>query len=390
MPSLWDRVTLDRMSSHNIHATVACNLDTHLLRAVYPLLEAGQVDALEWSFDALFQFTEIPTWFTGLLETFSEERRLIGHGVFFSLFSGRWQPSQQQWLDRLQSLSQSYHFDHITEHFGFMTGADFHKGAPLSIPFTPRTVALGQDRLKRISMACGCPVGLENLAFAYALEEVKRHGEFLEQLLAPVNGFIILDLHNLFCQMHNFGQSAARLLGLMPLHRVREIHISGGSWDPAESGKGRRIRRDTHDGAVPDAVFELLRLAVPCCPNLKYVVLEQVGGALATLPQQQAFQHDFLRMRQLLKALGERLPSPNNDFRAPSFDVAATPPSDEKLYQQQLALSEILEGSENLGRARVQLADSPLAYTAWEIEKWDDDMLETARRIARKWKGGWA
>ncbi|MGI4823405.1 MAG: hypothetical protein ACRYFV_19510 [Janthinobacterium lividum] len=61
-----------------------------------------------------------------------------------------------------------------------------------------------QDRLSRIYDACRCLVGLENLAFSYSLDEVKRHGKFLKKLPEPVNGFLILDLHNLYCQLHNF------------------------------------------------------------------------------------------------------------------------------------------------------------------------------------------
>ncbi|MEQ8704871.1 MAG: DUF692 family protein [Phaeodactylibacter sp.] len=372
-------------------AALACNLDTNLLRAAHPLFAAGQVEALEWSFDALFQSPSVPDWFRALIQAYSEEGRLVGHGVFFSLFAGRWSAEQQQWLDRLKALSEVYRFDHVTEHFGFMTGADFHKGAPLGIPFTPQTLQLGRDRLKRISAAAGCPVGLENLAFAYSLEEVRRHGDFLEQLLEPVNGFIILDVHNLYCQLHNFEQQANDLLRLMPLHRVREIHISGGSWEPAHHDPARQIRRDTHDGAVPDAVFELLELAMPQCPNLKYVVLEQLGGALETTAQQQAFQQDFTRMHRLLSNSGKAVGKPvsRNEFQAPPFTLEAIPPSDDTLHQQQRALSAILENSISIEDARRALSDSPLSGTAWKVEQWEAEMLETARRIAQKWKGGW-
>ena len=156
------------------YAAVACNLDQHILLSCLPLFEMEKVEAVEWSFDALFRFREIPPWFTELLQTFSRENRLVGHGVFFSLFSGRWSEAQQHWLAQLKKLSATYRFDHITEHFGFMTGADFHTGAPISLPFTPATLAIGRDRLARIYDACECPVGLENLAFAYSIDEVKK------------------------------------------------------------------------------------------------------------------------------------------------------------------------------------------------------------------------
>jgi hypothetical protein len=45
---------------------------------------------------------------------------------------------------------------------------------------------------------------LENLALSFSVDDVKHQGEFLEKLVEPVNGFLILDLHNLYCQSHNF------------------------------------------------------------------------------------------------------------------------------------------------------------------------------------------
>ena len=236
--------------------SIACNLDSNILTAALPLFEKGQVEGIEWSFDTIENRGAMPEWFAELLHEFGAAGRLVGHGVFFSLFSGKWRPEQAAWLQNLTELTREFRFSHISEHFGFMTGADFHKGAPLGLPFNQTTLAIGIDRLQRIQQACALPIGLENLAFSYSLDEVARHGAFLEELLAPVNGFLILDLHNLYCQMANFGVDFTEILPKYPLDRVREIHISGGSWESVESRPGQKIRRDTHDDAVPQPVFD--------------------------------------------------------------------------------------------------------------------------------------
>jgi hypothetical protein len=67
----------------------------------------------------------------------------------------------------------------------FFTGENFHCLAPLPRSYGTATLRIGQDRLSRSCEACRCPVGLENLAFSYSLDEVKRYGEFLEKLLDP-------------------------------------------------------------------------------------------------------------------------------------------------------------------------------------------------------------
>lgn len=373
-----------------IHPTLACNLNSHLLQASLPLLEAEAVEAIEWSFDTLYQQKQVPDWFNELLQAFGNAGRLVGHGVFFSLFSGRWSVAQEKWLADLAIMSARYHFDHVTEHFGFMTGADFHQGAPLSVPLTPTTLAIGQDRLKRLQDAASCPVGLENLAFAYSVEDVKRQGEFLNQLIEPVNGFLILDGHNLYCQSQNFNLSNEELLNLYPLQRVREVHISGGSWVASGSTPGRTIRRDTHDDAVPDAVFTWLTKAISRCPNLRYVVLEQLGSGLMTEEAQQQFRADFERMSAIIRAANQPAVTGNSYPFLPvaPLSLAVTPVEDYELNQQQRELTTILETATGYQQAQDRLAASCLANSAWQIESWDPAMLETAVVIAQKWRNG--
>jgi uncharacterized protein (UPF0276 family) len=370
-----------------IRSAIACNLDADILSASLPLLEEERVEALEWSFDTLFKVKEIPGWFEELLDVFSKEGRLIGHGVFFSLFSGKWLPEQQEWLQHLRNLGKRYTFDHVTEHFGFMTGADFHHGAPLSIPYTAATLAIGRDRLARIYDACGCPVGLENLAFSYSLDEVKKHGAFLEELITPINGFIILDLHNLYCQLHNFDMTFEDLIKLYPLNRVREIHISGGSWELSALDSKRRIRRDTHDDTVPAEVFELLQQAIPLCPQLRYVVMEQLGAGLNTPERHEGFYHDFVKMQEIVSGFNQRKASIKiNTFLPVGSPIFNDAIEDKELYKQQLLLSDILETSANYEEALHRLNSSVMAHTAWNVEAWQPYMVETALAIAQKWK----
>lgn len=365
-------------------STVACNLDADILAACLPLMEASKIEAIEWSFDALFKVKEVPPWFLELLTAFSNEKRLIGHGVFFSLFSGKWRQEQEEWLKHLEQTCTTFQFDHITEHFGFMTGKDFHHGAPLNIPYTSSTLNIGRDRLKRIQDACRCPVGLENLAFSYSLDEVKRHGAFLEQLLEPVNGFIILDLHNLYCQLHNFKLDFEEIIALYPLDKVREIHISGGSWDDSMIAPGTTVRRDTHDDAVPEEVFRLLDRTIERCPNLRYVVLEQLGNGLSTPESRSSFYDDFLEMENIIRQ--KQPSSPNHSF----LPLPGGPPGeiveDEILYHQQLELSHILETATSCADAMNALNRSSLAHSDWQIEQWAPYMIETAIKIAQKWK----
>lgn len=273
--------------------------------AILPLLEAGQVDALEWSFDIGWSWEQLPPGIEPLLDFFSDNGRLLGHGVTFSPLSGQWQHRQAQWLDHLREEVALRKYNHITEHFGFMTAGDFHQSAPLPVPRDERTVALGQKRMELLAEVAGVPVGLENLAFAFGPRDVAEQGGFLEQLLRPVDGFLLLDLHNLYCQSHNFNLPGRSLMASYPLDRVRELHVSGGSWSEStlepEAGP---IRRDTHDDAVPEDVFALLDHALKACPNVQYVTLERLGKTITeddSDASAERFRADFRRMRSIVE-----------------------------------------------------------------------------------------
>ena len=368
-----------------IYTGVGCNLDTNLLQSIFPLLQNEQIEVIEWSFDTLYKSKNIPEWFVELLVEFGKAGRLIGHGVYGSVFSGRWSAAQADWLEKLVKMSKKFQFAHISEHFGFMTGEDFHKGAPLNLPLNKTVLNLGIDRLKRIQNICLCPVGIENLAVAYHLDSVKRQGEFLAELVEAVNGFIILDLHNLYCQLHNFEVDFEDIIYAYPLSRVREIHISGGSWAHSQN---KIVRRDTHDEAVPEAVFELLEKTLPLCPNLKIVVLEQLGAGLQTAKAQQLFQTDFMKMKKIVENKSHFNKIDNYFLPTLPHILATQVLENQQLATEQKALSGILEQSKSYEQVYSNLQQSALNNTDWQIELWQPSMIETAWAIAQKWKNG--
>jgi hypothetical protein len=271
-----------------------------------------------------------------------------------------------------------------------MSGANFHHGAPLPVPFTKEVCEVGQDRLMRIQDVCECPVGVENLALALRPDDVKIHGEFLNELITPINGFIILDLHNIYCQLHNFNMEIDGILSCYPLDKVREIHISGGSWEPSGVNPLKRIRRDTHDNGVPDKVFELLSYVIDRCPNLRYVILEQLGRGLLTNESKKQFQQDFYKMSEIVEKASKVAKGKLNSFLPSNKKILLTQPLENtSLHLQQQELSEILENSIGVEDARAKFLNSkPLVLSDWRIEYWQDDMLETAIKVAKKWKDG--
>lgn len=279
------------------------------LQAALPLLEGGLIDALEWSFDCCWDGGEVPVWAVELLDHFQAERRLYGHGVTYSILTVDG-PHHREWLEKFRSECATRHYQHITEHFGLMRTNNFHRGAPLPVPYDTKLTALAGERLRELRGIAGCPVGIENLALAFTAQDVRDHARVIGEILAPADGFYLVDLHNLYCQSVNFGIPLAELFQRYPAAQICELHISGGSWSESSvGGAERRVRRDTHDDAVPEALFELLPQILPQLPALRVVTFEQLSAGLEGAAAQQQFVADAARLREILDQSFPEAPS---------------------------------------------------------------------------------
>jgi hypothetical protein len=261
--------------------------------ATVPLFAEGLVDVVEWSFDMGWGPSGLPQWLAEVLDEFAAEGRLDGHGVSFSLLSRH--ERQDAWLAHLERELRRRPYRRVSEHLGFMAAGDVRRSTPLPLPFHPDVVGLGRAQLRRLRAAAGMPVGLENLATVLCRADALDHGALLETLTAG-DDWIVLDVHNLFCHAVNFDLDPGALLDSYPCDRVREVHASGGSWWTAP-GSGRRVRRDTHDGPVPGALFELLPAVLDRCPNADTVVLERLGWTLDDPDEAMDFRNGFLALR---------------------------------------------------------------------------------------------
>ena len=258
----------------------------------YPL------QVMEWTVDQ-FNFRPLPATEQAWVNSFADQGRLIGHGVNYSLLSATHAAENHKWLERLKTDPWLHRYDRLSVHFGFSTGWRMRQGAPLPVPLNTLTLECGHRWLDQLAEVVPCRIGIENLALAFSRREVEQQGEFLEKLLAPCNGYLLLDLHNLYCQSVNFGIDLMDLVKACPLERVEEIHISGGSWSEHQ---GRTLRRDTHDDRVPDEIFSALTAVIALCPHLKYIILEQLPNALTTAAQQTAYQQDYARLWDTLRS----------------------------------------------------------------------------------------
>lgn len=290
------------MPSTPPHVGVSLMLDAPFLTATYPLFEAGVVDVVEWSFDMAWGASPIVGWARDLLRHYSDQKRLIGHGVSLSVLTVDASEHHERWFAHFADEVQKFDYRHISEHFGFMQAGVFHQGAPLPVFADETLLDLTCARMRRLREIAGVPVGLENLAFAFGAHEIEQQAQFIGEILKSVDGFLVLDLHNLYCQAINFQRDMAELIALYDLSRVKEIHISGGSWsESGDASDTRPVRRDTHDAQVPTEILGILPHTLKICPNVEAVILERLGHTLTDEGEISRFQEDFYTIRSIAR-----------------------------------------------------------------------------------------
>lgn len=384
------------------------------LSATSLLFSSQEIEALEWSFDTawLRDGEAIPDWASELIDYWSQAGSLLGHGVNYSAFSGSWTSYQDDWLDCFAYECSQRNFRHISEHWGFSQALPFVRNSPMPALLSPVALDLASARLSMLAEISGAPVGLENLAFAFSRDDLVNQCQFLSDLLLETDGFLVLDLHNSYCQMENFKLSASELLRLYPLHRVKELHLSGGSWSSYEKTQNSQtvgqsneqsnrqaepvlIRRDTHDDSVPEEVFQLLELALESCPNLEFVILERLANTIANDAEGEKLRQDFKKMKSIVQAFlsGART-------RSASMPVLAAPQrssggydydpgkirSEPGLAEFQSKLLLLLDSGKDASEIRTFLLQDPeiARYHAY-VESWEEPMLDLAKVLTRKW-----
>jgi len=347
--------------------------------AAYPLIETGLVDALEWTVDVA-PGEELPERVTTPLEHFAGLDQLYGHGVALSPTSARFDDASLAWLAEVARDRRRYR--HVTEHWGFARARGIASTAPLPLPAAESVVAVTAHALRALREVVRAPVGLENLALALSPDELTSQPAMIARTLDAVDGVLLLDLHNLWCQAVNFGRDVRELALLYPLARVRQIHVAGGRW--SESSYGDRVRRDTHDGWVPLEVLELLAWIIPRCPALDVVVLERIPDALADDSVHPVWRDELRAVRDIVtRAAAEPVITV-----APPRDVALDArASVADLARFQDAVVEVLLAPrvDDADTFAALLAHPGIAPFRDQVARWQPRQLEVAIELVATW-----
>ncbi len=206
----------------------------------------------------------------------------VAHGLAFSpgtaIDADR--SRTEAWLARLRRDQADFQFPWISEHLGWTTVDGLQGVLPLPLPFDEEAVETVAARM-RLLQGVAPLAGFENNVTYFHLGDPEREPDFWNAIGARAGCGMLLDLHNAWTQCRNAGIDPGPWVDRIDLSRVFEIHLSGGSEsDPDWVPSKRVFRIDTHDGAVPEGVWELLDRVLPRCTSLRGIVVERLNGTL--------------------------------------------------------------------------------------------------------------
>lgn len=199
---------------------------------------------------------------------------IVVHGVELSIGSAH--GLNNAYITMLDSFQKEWPFIWHSEHLGFQTIAgdndsSLEIGVPLPMPATVEAVDLVAARSANILKRYDVPFLLENPAHYFSAlptdPEIGNEYRFLSAFTQKSNCYLLLDLHNLYCNAVNHHFDARDVINSIPMDRVIEIHVAGGSWRDG-------FWMDAHDSRVPEPVWELLEYVLPIAPNAAGVVFE--------------------------------------------------------------------------------------------------------------------
>lgn len=194
----------------------------------------------------------------GRLTLLARRFPLVSHSLELSVGSdGEDAPGYAAAIDRTIALtSAAWHGDHLC----FTRAGEYPVRALSPLPFNEASVEVAARNIRRVQQRLAVPFVVENITY-YIASPLSDLGEaeFLRRVLLEADCGLILDLHNVVVNAHNHGFDPISFLDGLPLDRVVQIHLAGGSEDEVQ-------RLDTHSSCSPEDVWALFEHVVPRCP----------------------------------------------------------------------------------------------------------------------------
>ena len=216
------------------------------------------------------RYDELDGWITEL-EWIASHRPVVAHNIGLSLAGTT--PLDQQYLTKLVEWHRRFGFRWHSDHLSFVDvasahGLDHNTGLAVPMPYDQDVLDLVAGRVERVQRTIpGAFLVENNVSFIDFPGQEMSEPQFLNRLVERTGCGLLLDVHNVYANSRNHGFDAQAFVDALALDQVIEIHIAGGT-------ELDGMWLDSHSGACPEPVLELLDYVAARAPNLRAITFE--------------------------------------------------------------------------------------------------------------------
>lgn len=195
-----------------------------------------------------------------------KEKPLVLHGLDLSI--GSPEPIDESYCDKLETIIKETNCHWFSDHISLTRVDNVEVGHLMPISFNEENIDLIVSKVKILQRRINKPFLLENITYYYKIPNSDIcEAEFITQILERADCGMLLDLNNLYLNSLNHGYDPYIYLKNIPLERVVEIHLAGGSYK-------ENMHVDTHANAISKNVWKLFEFAAKSIP-FRGVIVER-------------------------------------------------------------------------------------------------------------------
>lgn len=200
------------------------------------------------------------------LKRLISKKPLVLHGLDLSI--GTPEELNESYCAKLETVINETNCHWYSDHISLTKIDNIEVGHLMPISFNEENIDLIVSKVKSLTQRIACPFLLENITYYYTIPNSSMdEAEFLSQILSQANCGMLLDLNNLYLNSLNHNYDPYEFLSKLPLERVVEIHLAGGSFK-------ENMHVDTHANAISKEVWKLFDYAARTIP-FRGVVIER-------------------------------------------------------------------------------------------------------------------
>lgn len=188
------------------------------------------------------------------LETVRGRLPLVPHGIDLSI--GTDGPLRAGHVRALADLVAALDAPWCSDHLSLTRAGGLAMGALVPLHRTPAMVRAVARKARQVQDAVGVPFLVENVSAFIDVGGELSDAAFVRAVVEEAGCWLLLDVTNLFNNAVNHRFDPIAYLDELPLERVVQLHLAGGTW-------ARGFLQDNHRADVHTEVWDLLRHLLP-------------------------------------------------------------------------------------------------------------------------------